>query len=78
MKTPLQRVVDADEKEEKNNTAMKKKFKVLATGFEKHFLYRLEAQIPSEMAGIDGTIRYQPKHSVFKPVHFKTFSVPFW
>ena len=67
MKTPLQRVVDANEKEEKNNTAMKKKFKVLATGFEEHFLYR-----------IDGTIRYQPKHSVFKPVHFKTFSVPFW
>ena len=59
MKTPLQRVVDANEKEEKNNTAMKKKFKVLATGFEEHFLYR-----------IGGTIRYQPKHSVFKPVHF--------
>ena len=78
MKTPLQRVVDADEKEEKNNTVMKKKLKVLATGFEEHFLYRLEAQIPSEMAGIDEPSGINRNIRYLNRYIFKTFSVPVW
>ena len=57
---------------------MKKKLKALATGFEENFLYRPKAQKSSKMAGIEGNNWYQSEHSIFKPVHFMTFSVTVW